>query len=91
VKTLEEQVRGRWHTDRWQAPCPACGLEQGWWDTSTGRTCLDSDCSYRLGNPVPAPPIILCSHCGQPLKRLGGDRRRAIGFRCEPCGRTVAP
>lgn len=87
MKSLEEQVRGRWHTDRWQASCPSCRLEQGWWDTSTGRICRASDCGYRLGTPVPAqaPPIIICSHCGDPLKP--GE----AGYSCDPCGREVRP
>lgn len=37
------------------------------------------------------PPTILCSHCGVPMDKLGGERRQPLGYRCQPCGRTVRP
>ncbi len=83
MKSLEEQVRGRGHTNRWQASCPSCRRKQGWWDTSTGRICSERDCGYRLGDL--GPPIIMCSHCGGPLEP--GE----AGYSCGPCGREVTP
>lgn len=76
--------------------CPLCGTETDWWLPVDGRDEIGLDCTECdfVLDPVDLdgerePPTILCSMCGEPLDRLGGERRRSTGYRCEPCGRTV--
>ena len=95
MKSLEEQVRELAHDEEVSGQCPRCGCDQ-WWSrstpaTHTGPLCV-TGCGYRLRLSTAiispelhhgAPPVILCSRCGEALALGDG------AYRCEPCGRTV--
>lgn len=83
---------------RVQADCPSCGFQYMWWIPGdpglmaeggdwideAGLKCGYRGCAYEV-TFYTGPPDILCSSCGQALKRAGN------GFRCAPCRREVRP
>ncbi len=70
------------------AACPRCNRVQQWWCVGAGVFCGGEDCGYVIGHNLDlpdAPPVILCSGCGEPLQQGDG------GFSCGPCARTITP